>query len=749
MHFSYKGLNMDTKKRFECALERLKSSDWARFEELASEFLASEFTKLRTTASPSGDGGRDSELFSPEGSPKILFQYSVSKDWDTKIKKTVSRISTAFPEAGYLIYVTNQVIGASADKLKKLIREKNGLILDIFDRSWFVERTMSNDQRISIAEKLAKEFVDPLLNDAAVINSYGQALTDTESRAAHLYLTLQFEDEKKDKGLTKVSFQALVRSVLRKTNAEHRMKREDIKQEVRKLLPSHPPEKVDQYTDNALRKMTKHYIRHWQGVDEFCLTYEEQKRLSEMLAKHEREHLVLNNSIKELLKKNLNADFALTDDKLDVTAARVQRILEKYFNSRGEKFALAVHVGKSPTLALDDLNRIILEDFSDYPALKATFPNEYELINNTITDLLCNPSEDVSNFLRLISDAYTLMAFLRETPDVQASIKKLFSHGEVWLDTSILLFLFAERLFEEESKQRYTNMIRAAQKAGLKLSITRGIVEEVHHHIIRSYACYRTHHGEWRGPTPFLFSAYIASGRAIGDFPNWIEEFMGSVRPEEDIVEYINEYFQIRIESLELVAEKVESELRIAVHEIYISSHEWRREKKGYAPDASIVNTLASHDIENYLGIIAKRKAELNPHPLGHSYWWLTLDSTAYRLESLLIPRINIPIPPSPVMSLDFLANYLTFGPLRVAQNDYKLPIFIDLSFASYIPIELLEVANETRRSSAGLPEHVIRRRVRDALDAAKKNIGKQTEAGAEAIQKKIEDTLLGIDIEE
>lgn len=59
------------RKLFELALERLRPSDWEHFEELSSAFLASDFPSLRTMASPSGDGGRDSELFSPIGDSTI------------------------------------------------------------------------------------------------------------------------------------------------------------------------------------------------------------------------------------------------------------------------------------------------------------------------------------------------------------------------------------------------------------------------------------------------------------------------------------------------------------------------------------------------------------------------------------------------------------------------------------------------------------------------------------------------------
>jgi len=66
------------RKLFELALDKTRSSDWEYFEELSSAFLTSEFGSLRTMASPSGDGGRDSELFSSTGSTYVAIQYSVA-----------------------------------------------------------------------------------------------------------------------------------------------------------------------------------------------------------------------------------------------------------------------------------------------------------------------------------------------------------------------------------------------------------------------------------------------------------------------------------------------------------------------------------------------------------------------------------------------------------------------------------------------------------------------------------------------
>ncbi|WP_414815513.1 hypothetical protein [Rhizobium sp. IY2] len=73
--------------RFELALEQLKPSDWERFESLCSAFLSTEFSGLRTMASPGGDRGRDAELYNFSDEPNVLFQYSVTENWKPKIQK--------------------------------------------------------------------------------------------------------------------------------------------------------------------------------------------------------------------------------------------------------------------------------------------------------------------------------------------------------------------------------------------------------------------------------------------------------------------------------------------------------------------------------------------------------------------------------------------------------------------------------------------------------------------------------------
>ena len=176
--------------RLQLALERLSNDQWKQFEIFASEFLATVYPRLRTVAAPSRDRGRDAEIFSPEGLPTIVFQYSIAKDWASKVRQTAERTSQALPNARTLIYVTNQSILAAIDPIRLELLTAQGLLLDVHDRDWFLDRFASNAYREIAAEHLAEQIVDPYLAGKGVLQHAAPTLTTTESQAALTFLQL-------------------------------------------------------------------------------------------------------------------------------------------------------------------------------------------------------------------------------------------------------------------------------------------------------------------------------------------------------------------------------------------------------------------------------------------------------------------------------------------------------------------------------------------------------------------------------
>lgn len=719
------------RNRLNFALKETKSSDWARFEQFASAFLSSEYPAIRTMAHPSGDEGRDAELFSPEGETTVMLQYSVAMAWDQKIKGTAKKIKKNFPHVTDLIYVTNQEIGAKGDEVKKTLRKDYKLRLDIFDKNYFLDRYEGDDHRETVAASFARDIADPILEKDQVLERKPQKLNHNESRAALVFLEMQWEDDSREKGLTKLAFDGLVKMALRNTSSNELMPREEIHKSIIETLANQEQKTVIDETNKSLNRLTKKIINHHtiNGADSFCLKYEEYERLREKLAENAIQDQKLKEEIKKILRAIIPASMISSEDVELVLCDICMLSIEKFLLNRGESFVHAINNGQMDKIGFEglvEITKVVLNDYDKTLRTDALL----NLLAAAVERVLSSPSDSINHHIKGLADSYTMLAFLRETPDVQAAVKKIFSEGEIWLDTSAILPLFAEELLDEEDWQ-FKKLIKAAHSAGLKLKVTSGVIEEVERHMNRSIACsLNIGTNNWNGSYPYLFSFYIASGAAPSAFNSWVSKFRGTARPEDDVADYINEFFQITMDDISEEVESVDAAYRIAVKEEWIRIHEGRRTNSN--SDNMLALRLAEHDTENFVGVISRRRQK-SDIAFGYTSWWLTLDQMAFSISSKVNSNYGGRPQPSPVMSADFLSNYLSFGPTRnrvSKDSNAGLPIALDPALVSYISPELVQIADSVRASSAGLDEHIIRRRVRDALDSARRRIGKITQNG-------------------
>ena len=617
------------RERLNLALERIRSDQWKIFEEFASAFLTSQYPNLRTVATPSGDQGRDAELFSYDGRFPTVLQYSVSKEWEKKIRDTAKRVSASFPDTIILIYVTNKSILSSADSLKGNIAKDYGLILDIHDMDWFLDRFAGDGHREAVSEALSQKIVDPYLTSKGVLEHSAPTLSSTEFRAALTFLQLQWEDDTREKGLTRLAFEALVKTVLRKTNSESRLTRSTIHNKIMGMFPKHDPSRLKTLIDSALFKLTKRSIRHWTQSDEFCLTYEESERVRERLTELEVANNALDSEIRTTLQRYLG-DIG----EIDRLANLVRITINHYLSERGEISASAIANNKLFVVGVEDLRfsieYVVKKKMEKEP--RKIYDKIVRIIMSTMRELFTEPTQSVQNHLRTKADAYTLFAFLGRTPDIQRAVSKMFSHGTIWLDTTVVLPLLAEELIRD-GQRRFSQMLKVASVAGLELRVTPGVVEEVERHINLCITYVNMSHSDWKGSVPFLVDAYVRSGRNLMAFSSWIERFEGKERPEDDLGEYFGEFFSIMIENLEADEMRASEKVRFAVQEAWHSAHAARRGSGDEGMDGITFNRLIRHDVENYVGVIERRRKE-GVSPLGYSAWWLTLDRSASQVEN-------------------------------------------------------------------------------------------------------------------
>lgn len=654
---------------FKLALERLESSDWAHFEKLCSAFLVAEFAELRTMAHSSGDGGRDSELFSPNGSPFIASQYSVASGWKSKIRRTVSRITSEFPEVRILLFMSNQTIGGQADEVKKETLAK-GISLDVRDRNWFLERATTDSIREAAAEELIDRIARPYLQGEEVISKGAHPLTSGESRAALLYLGLQLQDDRTDKGLTKLSFDALVRAALRHTNSDRRLPRKDVHVAVLSSLPTADPVVVVRLTDAALARLAKRYVRHWPQEDGFCLTYDESQRMVAQLAEVESQMIDFTESLKRRIKVCINLGHVSESVDFDDLHARVQRIIQRLFLRRGELFVQALQSDTLSRIGLFDLDDIILKDLQNFPTSSTLLAQLPEILRTVVKDLLTESDEPTHRYLRRLGNSYTLFAFLNHTPDVQAATRKLFSHGTVWVDTTILLPLLAEFLKDGPTEESLSTVFRVCHDAGIELRVTRGVIQEINAHMNNCLLCSQYSGATWKGRIPYLYNQYLLLGRTATAFRQWLEQFRGSERPDDDLAQFLGNTFGFKLVDLDIAANDIPKELRYSVDRLWSEAHKQRRQRD--EGDEATTNMLIKHDIETYLGVLALRQKE-TVSELGYRHWLLALDTVAWDIRDYLRKEQAEGGFTSPLLSLSFLISSMTFGTTPLAHRQGRL----------------------------------------------------------------------------
>jgi hypothetical protein len=149
---------------------------------------------------------------------------------------------------------------------------------------------------------------------------------------------------------------------------------------------------------------------------------------------------------------------------------------------------------------------------------------------------------------------------------------------------------------------------------------------------------------------------------------------------------------------------------------------------------------LAEHDAETCLIVLDQRLKSKGVSPLGYSSWWLTLDSAARQMLDNLEPSVRQEIRHSPVISIDFLLKYMAFGPRRDQTSDRSrgLSQFFSSSLFEFLPKDVIEVAQKVRNECGDLPERIIQRRIRDALDRERLALGDVHWAGLDGAQDAI-----------
>ncbi len=470
--------------------------------------------------------------------------------------------------------------------------------------------------------------------------------------------------------------------------------------------------------------MEKAAVKHYPGKDEFHISHDEVERTKDRIASL------------ALLQESFRTDVhdivlsALKGDQVKIAEAQrlVRDIIETYFYQLGEEFAQSVAGNREIPLHADTLKNMLLE-FAPCGHVDGKVPWA-EFLYSSVASLIASPSSETTELFRVLSTAYTLFAFLSEVPDVQRATKQLFERGNLWFDTTVLLPLIAEQAFPDDMR-RVSDPVSQLRRTGLELWVTSGVIEEIERHLNLCKAYLRV--DRWVGRIPYVYQRYALAGGTASRFGGWLEQFVGNHRPLDDLADFLSEAAGIKVAELpswDALPHSITDEIRDYWQAV--------QDKRRGGPENFGHHSfrLAAHDTENYLSVLAQRRIEPGKSIMGYTSWLVTLDSAAWGLINKVSRETADFIKHSPVISLDFLLKFLSFGPRRdkvdTSKRGYSR-IFASTIYES-IPSDLIAVAQLVREGCHGLSERLVQRRIRDELDKQRMSPGAVQTAGLDGL---------------
>lgn len=697
--------------RLRFALDNLGPTDWEAFQEFASAFLTVDFPDIRSIGG-TGDRGRDAVLFGAE--PDVVIQYSIKSDWADKIRGTVATVKEAGIKCSLLVYATNRSVGPRADDLKReLLRV--GINLDMRDQRYFLDRIDRSASTRASAGRLSSRIVDPLLPTTDLVRN--SDLTQPEMRAGLLYLELQLRDADLKLGLTKLCVESLILAALAGTDPEHMRSRAEIEAQVRRQFPGQDPGRMSDLIGGALLRLRDKRSTVVKGsTDSYALHHQERLRLAEKAERMVEERQAVHDELALRVEEmrgllELQGHASESEDFLDVLESVFEAILEQ----QGNDFVAALSGSEKipPQIDIFDVTKNMI--VARWPNLKSIGlePGDLaEIANETIRRTLIGPGENTRVYLRNLADAYTLLAFLRQTPDVTRAVDRLFSKGRLILDATVLLPLFAETL-RPSAEQRFTNLLKVAAQAGLKLQVVDGVLEEIEAHFRRSLTCYRMSEGKWEGDIPFVLRHWREVHPGAGDFAAFLSEFRGT-HPVDDLADFLHSAASVERVDVATAADTFDLSVRGQITELWRAR---KHAKRPLQPDDEL-DLLLRHDVEMYFGVLGLRKEE-HRRLFGYETWWVTSDASAFAIYGLS-KRDGLQLPSNPCMHPNFLSNILAIGPARrTLEPSFRLllPVALNIHYYGWGVPALAEAARGIREKYAGKPEWFMRRHIRDALD--------------------------------
>jgi hypothetical protein len=676
-----------------CKFALSQIDDGTVFEEFTHSFLAA---ILGHSFAPSGgikDRGIDGldRIFSPTHNEKVLYQYSIEKDPEGKIIRTLQTLKSNKIKYDRFTYVTNQVV-SDKDRLIESLADNYKKPIQIFDLGWFAANVNHSPATIAPYEIFIKSYLHEFQKPGGGF-VIGDLVSDPR---LYVFLRQQWDSEKHRLKLDEVLADTLILFALEDTDPDKgKLKtRNQIIEEITKHLKFEPKLLTPQINQRLgiLSSKPNRRIHHHRKPDAYCLPYQTRQELVTKNFKEAALHQSFKDGVARQLKKYLKNEGVRVQECVEL----INGALNKLFYRQGLEFSDLVSNGYSKEAFEKSLPATIAEVVDESGVVTKNKQSVKQALLLTIRHIVYNGTVEEKEYLRCLANTYMLLFLLQCDPKVSMFFTTMAARLDVYVCTSIIIPALSEVCLDPPNK-RYWNLLTGARSSGVRLRINQTILSELAAHFRKIKAIFDA---EYAGNEALydeevailyideiMIRAYFYSKLRgqVRSFDEFVDKFCSpDLRdPEKDLLFFVHETFGIEFVPEDKFTKNIDAH---ELSKLATALEERKRDKRKASNDAKLI-----------LSIFAIREGnnESNPEAwAGYRTWWLSSDTLTQRtVNEIFVDKYKI----SCYMRPDFLYNYISLAPATgVISEVYKsvFPNLLGVNISHNIPSEITGVVH-------------------------------------------------------
>jgi len=683
------------------------------FEEFALSFLcfilSDKFIPVGGTKDKGIDGSM--RLYQRNIHPTFIYQISTELDYKDKIEDSINKLLKNKITTDQLVYVTSRKI-TDKSTVEDDFLSIHKIPLKIFDVEWFASNVVNDERLVLLYETYIEsnihEFQKP---DKQYI--VGNFIKDPR---LFVFMRQQFNASESSLEIESKLADTLILYGLEGTASETKTLRTnlEIKTKIAQLVKFNP-QSIHHTIDIRLRELSKkpRQINHHVNEDAYCLPY--QTRLT--LKERDIEELEIFNNFQQQTTSQLKK--YLEDDGTSVTKVLelIEQTIHSIYHKQGLEFSSFIIDGQSRDIFEVAIPDIVSEVVDNSHVVIRNKHSVKKALLMTIRNITYNGTTEQKEYLKRLSQTYTMMFLLKWDPQLAVSFQKIASQLRIFVCTSILIPALSE-IYLEPSKRRYWTLLEGAHQAGVKLLINQTILDELVNHFRMIRYKYKaqyqpieeiylademsTYYVDEIMIRAFLYSK--ARGK-VDKFNDFIEEFANPSLKDahRDLRNFLEEEFKIQYEDTTGIESKLNSEdVKLLTEELT----EPKQSKEKALTDSKLM-------------LMIYKMRELNNEnesksTFGYKTWWLSQDINTYKaIHNVFGDRFNV----NCYMRADFLYNYISLSPKKQEiDNMFKevFPSMLGINLSYHMPKEICTHINKSINAHSEKSVTSIKRAIRN-----------------------------------